>query len=219
MAAAQAQRKSDTSSTDQRKRVNVQETIAVVCGVLLIDVLILVTWTVTDELEWERKVISSDQFGAPLESEGHWSQFGSPEQLCSHTFSGTNRSKAAFSKSDVGRPNEATKTNLSFVSIDEGTDGENEGDDIVAPLPKTMDALKDTRQSWGCVNFSECSDGDSGAEDDTTCNTSAASWTLDDALHKQAQQLQQLPQPPGDKDSTPSLSASRLPKQRPSHMS
>jgi hypothetical protein len=61
--------------------ISVKETLGLIGGVLLVDVAILVVWTVMDPLRWERWVISADQFGAPLESEGScysdlWSIFG-----------------------------------------------------------------------------------------------------------------------------------------------
>ena len=64
----------------RRNIVTVQETVGVIGVVLLIDVTILIVWTVVDQLEWSRTVISADQFGAPLESEGfcsseHWAIF------------------------------------------------------------------------------------------------------------------------------------------------
>ena len=48
--------------------------------VLSVDVSILTAWTVIDPLQWERTVVASDQFGAPLESTGgciseHWEAF------------------------------------------------------------------------------------------------------------------------------------------------
>lgn len=55
----------------RKNNVTFQETLSVIAGVLLIDLFILVTWTVVDPLEWQRTVIAEDQFGAPLESEGH----------------------------------------------------------------------------------------------------------------------------------------------------
>ena len=62
--------------------VKVRETLAVIGAVLLIDCIVLVTWTVVDPLEWRRTVISADQFGVPLESEGYctsqnWEAFAS----------------------------------------------------------------------------------------------------------------------------------------------
>ena len=51
-------------------------------GVLLVDVTFLTVWTVLDPLEWKRTTLSADQFGEPLESEGHctsdhWVIYGS----------------------------------------------------------------------------------------------------------------------------------------------
>ena len=69
------------SAADMRRHaVTVQETLGVIGVVLLIDVIILIIWTVVDPLEWSRTVISADQFGDPLESEGfcsseHWAVF------------------------------------------------------------------------------------------------------------------------------------------------
>lgn len=51
--------------------VTFQETICVVGIVLLIDVFILVIWTTMSPLEWKRFIITQDQFGVSLESEGH----------------------------------------------------------------------------------------------------------------------------------------------------
>ena len=54
---------------------------SVIGVVLLIDVSILIAWTVVDSLQWERHIIRADEFGAPLESQGyctseHWEAFG-----------------------------------------------------------------------------------------------------------------------------------------------
>jgi len=38
--------------------------------VLLVDVTILIVWTVVDPLKWQRTIIAADQFGEPLESQG-----------------------------------------------------------------------------------------------------------------------------------------------------
>lgn len=51
--------------------INFQETLAIIVIVLLVDVLILVWWTIVSPLEWTRVVISIDKFGSPLESSGH----------------------------------------------------------------------------------------------------------------------------------------------------
>jgi len=61
--------------------ISVQETLAVIGAVLIVDIIILLVWTIVDPLQWERTVISADQFGEPLESQGmcvsdHWSAFG-----------------------------------------------------------------------------------------------------------------------------------------------
>ena len=53
---------------------------SVIGVVLLIDVAILVCWSVLDPLTWKRSIIREDQFGSPLESEGfctldHWAAF------------------------------------------------------------------------------------------------------------------------------------------------
>lgn len=66
------------SAADMRRNVvTVRETVGVIGVVLLVDVAILIIWTVVDPLEWSRTVISADKFGEPLESEGfcsseHW---------------------------------------------------------------------------------------------------------------------------------------------------
>ena len=51
--------------------INFQETVGIIVLVLLVDVLILVWWTIVSPLEWTRVVTTTDQFGAPLESYGH----------------------------------------------------------------------------------------------------------------------------------------------------
>ena len=50
--------------------ISVKETLAVIGTVLLVDVSILVVWSVVDPLHWSREVTSSDKFGTPLESQG-----------------------------------------------------------------------------------------------------------------------------------------------------
>ena len=70
------------SAADMRRNVVTwQETLSVMGAVLLVDVTILIVWTISDPLEWERTIISADQFGDPLVSEGHctsehWTAFG-----------------------------------------------------------------------------------------------------------------------------------------------
>lgn len=69
------------SAADMRRTiVTVRETLAVIGAVLMVDVTILIVWTIADPLEWQRNIISADQFGAPLESQGfcssdHWAVF------------------------------------------------------------------------------------------------------------------------------------------------
>lgn len=64
----------------RRHSVSAQETAMVIGIVLMIDVVILVAWTLIDPLEWQREVVSTDKFGNPLESQGfcsseHWGIF------------------------------------------------------------------------------------------------------------------------------------------------
>eukprot|EP00797_Seminavis_robusta_P017545 Sro261_g101750.2 (915) ;mRNA; r:39799-43392 len=60
------------SAIDMRRNiVTFKETFCVIGAVLALDVTILIVWTVVDPLEWERKVLSEDQFGAALESVGY----------------------------------------------------------------------------------------------------------------------------------------------------
>ena len=66
----------------RRKNVTVLETLAIVGVVLLLDVAILLGWTLADPLQWERHVIRQDVFGYTLESQGQctsdsWMIFGS----------------------------------------------------------------------------------------------------------------------------------------------
>ncbi|CAB9525835.1 acid type B receptor subunit 2 [Seminavis robusta] len=42
-----------------------------IAGVLLLDIIILILWTVLDPLEWTRMTIREDLFGQPLESQGY----------------------------------------------------------------------------------------------------------------------------------------------------
>ncbi|CAB9503487.1 acid type B receptor subunit 1 [Seminavis robusta] len=65
----------------ERTTVTARETLSIVGLVLLIDVLILVVWTVLDPLEWHRTAVRTDKYGYVLESEGycsseHWGNFG-----------------------------------------------------------------------------------------------------------------------------------------------
>ena len=71
-----------SSSNYKRSKsyISVQETLFVICGALVIDVILLVVWTIVDPLQWKRTVTSADQFGVALESEGrciseHWTTF------------------------------------------------------------------------------------------------------------------------------------------------
>ena len=50
---------------------NFLETVGVILLVLLVDILILVWWTIVSPLEWKRYIISTDQFGTTLESSGY----------------------------------------------------------------------------------------------------------------------------------------------------
>ena len=61
----------------RRVAVTFQETLRIVGLVLLLDVTILIVWTVIDPLQWERTTIQTDQYDYVLESEGnceseHW---------------------------------------------------------------------------------------------------------------------------------------------------
>lgn len=60
-----------TPGAVRKTAVTFRETIFVIGVVLLVDVLVLVIWTAVSPLEWQRTVLSADQFGTPLESEGH----------------------------------------------------------------------------------------------------------------------------------------------------
>jgi len=70
-----------SSAEMRRVQVTLTESLQVIGSVLLLDVVILTVWTVWSPLEWTRVVISEDQFGESLESEGyctseHWGIFG-----------------------------------------------------------------------------------------------------------------------------------------------
>mmetsp|Transcript_28462 Transcript_28462/g.69038 ORF Transcript_28462/g.69038 Transcript_28462/m.69038 type:complete len:719 (+) Transcript_28462:29-2185(+) len=59
------------SAVDMRRvKVTAGETVCVIGAVLLADIVILVTWTVTDPLVYRREIINTDIFGEPLESQG-----------------------------------------------------------------------------------------------------------------------------------------------------
>ncbi|CAB9519450.1 acid type B receptor subunit 2 [Seminavis robusta] len=60
-----------SSPTGRNSAVTWQETLLIIGMVLMVDVAILVAWTITDPLVWHREVIRSDQFGAPMESLGY----------------------------------------------------------------------------------------------------------------------------------------------------
>ncbi|CAB9526188.1 acid type B receptor subunit 2 [Seminavis robusta] len=51
--------------------VSTKDTVLTIGLVLLVDVVILTTWTIVDPLEWTRVVTSTDVFGNALESEGY----------------------------------------------------------------------------------------------------------------------------------------------------
>jgi hypothetical protein len=51
--------------------VPLKDTLFSIGFVLLVDVIILVSWTLIDPLVWEREVIRQDQFGSSLESQGY----------------------------------------------------------------------------------------------------------------------------------------------------
>ena len=55
----------------QRTTVSAKETFVIIGLVLLVDIVILILWTVLDPLQWQRTVVASDQYMQPLESQGH----------------------------------------------------------------------------------------------------------------------------------------------------
>ena len=60
--------------------VTLQETFGIIGGVLLLDVFVLTVWTIVDPLYWERNIVTTDQYGDALLSEGnctsdHWIVF------------------------------------------------------------------------------------------------------------------------------------------------
>jgi 7 transmembrane sweet-taste receptor of 3 GCPR len=64
----------------KRVSVSVNETLAVIGGLVLLDAVVLITWTIVDPLKWERVVVTEDVFGHPLESVGkctseYWAPF------------------------------------------------------------------------------------------------------------------------------------------------
>ena len=59
-----------TRTRRQSATANFQETVGIILLVLLVDVLILVWWTIVSPLEWYRHVTATDQFGTTLESCG-----------------------------------------------------------------------------------------------------------------------------------------------------
>jgi hypothetical protein len=58
------------STSGRKNSVTVQETLFFIGAVLVLDMIILVLWTVIDPLEWQRTPVQEDQFGDPLESQG-----------------------------------------------------------------------------------------------------------------------------------------------------
>ncbi|CAJ1965339.1 unnamed protein product [Cylindrotheca closterium] len=54
----------------RRSKVTFGETCSITAAVLLVDVTILMVWSIVDPLHWERTITSSDKFGVPLSSEG-----------------------------------------------------------------------------------------------------------------------------------------------------
>lgn len=78
--AAANQQANATGARQKSLQISFQETMLVVGAVLLVDVAILIAWTVADPLQWEREVVQETQFGEPLESQGycssdHWQLF------------------------------------------------------------------------------------------------------------------------------------------------
>ncbi|CAB9501374.1 acid type B receptor subunit 2 [Seminavis robusta] len=59
-----------SSSYNRRNPVTFKETLSVIGAVLIVDVAILVAWTLIDPLAWKRTVIRVDNFNSPLESHG-----------------------------------------------------------------------------------------------------------------------------------------------------
>jgi len=64
----------------QRTRVTTASTLTVLAVILLIDVTILIVWTVVSPQEWQRTVLIQDKYGEPLSSVGrcvsdHWAIF------------------------------------------------------------------------------------------------------------------------------------------------
>ena len=58
-------------SSTRRAVLSFRDTLATICKVLVLDVVILTLWTAIEPLHWERTVIREDQFGFPLESQGY----------------------------------------------------------------------------------------------------------------------------------------------------
>lgn len=59
------------SSFRVRGYISTKETLFTIGGVLLLDFAVLSLWTALDPLHWERSITLEDQFGDPLESQGH----------------------------------------------------------------------------------------------------------------------------------------------------
>jgi hypothetical protein len=55
----------------RRSTVTFGETLSVIAASLVMDIVVLIVWTVVDPLEWTRVTTSEDQFGEPLESNGY----------------------------------------------------------------------------------------------------------------------------------------------------
>ena len=62
---------SSVMSGSGRRNSDSFQVILSIGGVLMVDVGILIVWSVIDPLEWEREVIREDQFGDSLESVGY----------------------------------------------------------------------------------------------------------------------------------------------------
>lgn len=58
-------------SQSRRRDPKIKDTVFFIGTILLLDVIILVTWTLVAPLHWERDIIREDQFGYPLESQGY----------------------------------------------------------------------------------------------------------------------------------------------------
>lgn len=70
----------EASGNYRRTKITVADTLFVIGKFLLLDITLLVVWTIVDPLEWQRDVLTSDNFGYVLSSVGycsseHWKVF------------------------------------------------------------------------------------------------------------------------------------------------